>query len=59
MDLLARVDWFQVLAALCFWLALVWAQHLDRGFPAWLRRLALPRLLGWSAVDVCTAGVGF
>ena len=59
MDLLARVDWFQILAALCFWLALVWAQHLDRGFPAWLRRLALPALLGWSVVDVCTDGVGF
>ncbi len=59
MDLLARVDWFQILAALCFWLALVWAQHLDRGFPVWLRRFALPALLGWSVVDVCTAGVGF
>ena len=59
MDLLARVDWFQILAALCFWLALVWAQHLDRGFPAWLRRLALPALLGWSVVDFCTDGVGF
>jgi hypothetical protein len=59
MDLLARVDWFQILAALCFWLALVWAQHLDRGFPVWLRRLALPALLGWSVVDFCTDGVGF
>jgi hypothetical protein len=57
-ELLARVDWFRILAGLCFWLALVWAQHLDRGFPVWLRRLALPSLLVWSVVDGVAGGVG-
>ena len=43
MDRLAAVDWFTIIAALCFWQALVWAQHLDRGFPA----LAQPAHRAW------------
>ena len=58
MELLARVDWFKILGALCFWLALVWAQHLDRGFPGWLRRLSLPALGLWLLVDVVGGGPG-
>jgi hypothetical protein len=58
MELLARVDWFKILGALCFWFALVWAQHLDRGFPVWLRRLALPALGLWLLADVVTGGSG-
>ncbi|MEY3129850.1 MAG: hypothetical protein RLY12_222, partial [Verrucomicrobiota bacterium] len=47
MDRLAAVDWFTIIAALCFWQALVWAQHLDRGFPQWLNRLTVPGLWLW------------
>ena len=48
MERLAAVDWFTIIAALCFWQALVWAQHLDRGFPTWLPRMALPCVVVWS-----------
>ena len=41
MDLLAAVDWYTIIAALCFFQALVWAQHLDRGFPPWLNWLTV------------------
>ncbi len=58
MDLLARVDWFTIVAALCFWPALVWAQHLDRGFPTWLRRSAWPCLALWLAVWNFAEGPG-
>jgi len=47
MERLATVDWFTIIAALCFWQALVWAQPLDRGFPIWLRRSAWPCLALW------------
>jgi len=47
MDRLAAVDWFTIIAALCFWAALAWAQHLDRGFPQWLNRLTVPGLWIW------------
>ena len=47
MDHLAAVDWFTVIAAFCFWVALVWTQRLDRGFPRWLDRLTIPGLWVW------------
>lgn len=59
MDALAGVDWVKILGAACFWLALVWAQHLDRGFPGWLRRLGLPALCLWLLADIVVAGPGF
>jgi len=58
MEFLAAVDWFSLIAAFCFWPALAWAQHLDRGFPRWLQRLALPAFLLWAVADVVTAGPG-
>lgn len=45
MDFLDRVDGFTLVAALCFWGVLPWAQRLDPDAPAWLRRSALAGLL--------------
>jgi len=58
MERLAAVDWFTIIAALCFWLALVWAQHLDRGFPIWLRRSAWPCLALWLVAWNFSEGPG-
>ncbi len=58
MELLATVDWFKIIAAFCFWFALVWAQHLDQSFPAWLRRAALPALALWLVADTLCDGPG-
>jgi hypothetical protein len=54
----AAVDWFTIIAAFCFWQALVWAQHLDRGFPRWLDRLAVPGLWLWALAYVISAEPG-
>jgi hypothetical protein len=59
MERLAAADWFTIVAAPCFWLALVWAQGLDRGFPTWLRRSAWPCLALWLAVWNFAEGPGF
>jgi hypothetical protein len=58
MERLAAVDWFTIIAALCFWLALVWAQPLDRGFPIWLRRSPWPCLVLWLAAWKFSDGPG-
>jgi hypothetical protein len=58
MELLAHVDWFTIIAALCFWGALVWAQHLDRGFPQWLNRLTVPGLWIWVLAYVGSSEPG-
>ena len=58
MELLASVDWVKIIAAFCFWFALVWAQHLDQSFPAWLRRIALPALVLWLVADTLCGGPG-
>jgi hypothetical protein len=58
MDRFAAVDWFTIIAAFCFWQALVWAQHLDRGFPRWLDRLAVPGLWLWALAYVISAEPG-
>ncbi len=58
MERLAAVDWFTIVAAFCFWLALVWAQHLDRGFPIWLRRSAWPCLALWLVARNFSEGPG-
>jgi len=58
MERLAAVDWFTILAAICFWQALVWAQHLDRGFPRWLDRLAMAGLWVWVLVYVAVGEPG-
>jgi hypothetical protein len=58
MDRLAAVDWFTIIAALCFWQALVLTQPLDRGFPRWLPRMALPCLVLWLASYIVCDGPG-
>lgn len=58
MERLAAVDWFTIIAALCFWAALVWTQHLDRGFPIWLRRSAWPCLALWLVAWNFSEGPG-
>ena len=58
MERLAVVDWFTIIAALCFWAALVWTQHLDRGFPIWLRRSAWPCLALWLVAWNFSEGPG-
>jgi hypothetical protein len=58
MERLAAVDWFTIIAAICFWVALVWSQHLDLGFPRWLRRLAWVCLALWLAAYNFTDGPG-
>lgn len=58
MERLAAVDWFSIVAALCFWLALPWVQSLDRGFPVWLRKSAVPCLAMWLVAWNFSAGPG-
>ncbi|MEY3911804.1 MAG: YndJ-like protein [Verrucomicrobiota bacterium] len=58
MERLAAVDWFTIIAALCFWAALVWTQHLDRSFPVWLRRSAWPCLALWLVAWNFSEGPG-
>lgn len=58
MERLAAVDWFTIIAALCFWQALVWAQRLDRGFPQWLDRFTVPGLWVWVLAYVGGAKPG-
>ena len=58
MERLAAVDWFTIIAAICFWMALVWTQHLDRGFPRWLSWSAWPCLALWIAAQNFTEGPG-
>ena len=58
MELLAAVDWVKIIAAFCFWFALVWAQHLDQSFPAWLRCAAWPALAVWLVADTVCDGPG-
>jgi hypothetical protein len=58
MERLAAVDWFTIIAALCFWASLVWTQHLDRSFPVWLRRSAWPCLALWLVAWNFSEGPG-
>ena len=52
----AGTDPFALVAALCLWGALVWAQRLEPDCPAWLRRRTWPFLL--ASLWLATTGPG-
>jgi hypothetical protein len=56
--MLMRLDPFALVAAVCFWGFLPWAQRLDPDFPGWLRRLAWCFLVTGPVLAVAGPGLG-